>query len=154
VKLSKKTEYALRALAELAIRGQEEGHVQAQELARGEKIPVKFLEQILLSLKKAGIVQSRRGAGGGYVLNRSPEGISLGEVIRRIEGPVNLLDCIAEEESEACSCTEMTTCGLRDVVIDVRDAIGRLLDGVTLADICTRTRELRRRQDFVPRYSI
>ena len=151
MKLSKKAEYALRALIELAM-NQEEGNLQAQELARREKIPVKFLEQILLVLKKANILQSRRGVGGGYTLNRPAEKISLGEVIQLIDGPVVLLDCIAEEEN--CSCDEKDTCGLKNVVLGVRDGIVRLLDEVSLADICARTEELRRYRDFIPLYSI
>ena len=147
MKLSKKTEYALRALAELAM-NQEEGNLQAQELARREKIPMKFLEQILLVLKKAGVLRSRRGAGGGYLLNRPPEQVSLGEVVRLIEGPLVLLECASEEE-DCCTCEEEATCG-----IDLRNDLTRLLDGVTLANICERTVELRRRRDFVPRYSI
>ena len=141
MRLSKKTEYALRALAELAV-NQEQGTLHAQELARREKIPVKFLEQILLTLRKAGILQSRRGAGGGYTLNRPPERISLGEVVQVIDGPVVLLDCIAQEES--CACDRAATCGLRDVVSGVRDGVVRLLDEVSLADICARAEALRR----------
>lgn len=152
MKLSKKTEYALRALAELAM-NQEEGNLQAQELARREKIPIKFLEQILLVLKKAGVLQSRRGAGGGYLLSRPPEQVSLGEVVRLIEGPLVLLECASEEE-DCCTCEEEAICGLRDVVIDLRNDLTRLFEGVTLANICERTVELRRRRDFVPRYSI
>ena len=140
MRLSKKTEYALRALAELAV-NQGNGTLHAQELARREKIPVKFLEQILLTLRKAGILQSRRGAGGGYTLNRSPEGISLGEVVQVIDGPVELLDCLAAEGN--CTCNRAATCGLRDVVGDVRDKVVQLLDEVTLADICARAAALR-----------
>lgn len=151
MKLSKKTEYALRALTELAM-NQEEGNLQAQELARREKIPVKFLEQILLALKKANILQSRRGVGGGYTLNRPAEQISLGEVVQLIDGPVVLLDCIAEEEN--CTCAESETCGLKNVVLGVRDGMVQLLDEVSLADICARTEELNRYRDFIPLYSI
>lgn len=151
MKLSKKAEYALRALVELAM-NQEEGNLQAQELARREKIPSKFLEQILLALTKANILQSRRGVGGGYVLNRPAEQISLGEVIQVIDGPVVMLDCLAEEEN--CSCGEKETCGLREVAFEVRAGVVQLLEQVSLAEICARTEALRRHRDFIPLYNI
>jgi len=151
MRLSKKAEYALRALTELAL-NQDGGNLQAQELARREQMPVKFLEQILLALKKGNILQSHRGARGGYTLNRPAERISLGEVVQLIDGPVVLLDCIAEEQN--CSCKRAKICGLRDVVTGVRDGVVRLLDEVSLADICARAQELRTRQDSTPPYSI
>ncbi|MEW6750366.1 MAG: Rrf2 family transcriptional regulator [Candidatus Latescibacterota bacterium] len=154
MRLSKKAEYALRALAELAMADQEDGNLHAQELSRRVQIPVKFLEQILLILKRAGILQSRRGAGGGYVLSRPPDRISVGEIVRLIDGPVLLLDCAVPVLQPACPCGQEDTCGLRDVMGEVRQSLSELLDRLTLADICRRTRELRRRREFVPLYSI
>lgn len=153
MKLSKKTEYALRALSELALHA-DQGNLQSQELSRRENIPVKFLEQILLVLKNAGILQSRRGAGGGYTLNRPAVQITLGEVIRLIEGPLTLLECIDGATPDNCSCSDETTCGIRDVMADVSRGIAGLVDSITLADICDRTRELRKQKSFTPLYSI
>ena len=152
MKLSRKTEYALRALIELAMHA-DQGNLRAQELARREKIPVKFLEQILLTLKNAGILQSRRGAGGGYMLNRPAARITLGEVVRSIEGPLALLECIGDSVPDSCSCDDEAFCGLRDVMMDVSQAISEVMDGVSLADICARTRELRLRQSSALSYS-
>ena len=146
VRFSKKAEYALRAMAELAMH-RDGSNLQAQELARRERISVKFLEQILRNLTKAGLLQSRRGAGGGYVLARQPERISLGEVVRLIDGPWDLLECAAQEVPAKCSCGSARVCGLRSVVTDLRAGVGTLLNGVTLADICTRSIELRRTSD-------
>jgi Rrf2 family protein len=114
------------------------------ELARRGQISSKFLEQILRNLTKAGLLQSRRGAGGGYILTRPPDCISLGEVIRLVDGPFDLLECAAESEPAKCICGKAAVCGLRSVVIDLRASLAGLLDGVTLADICTRTAELHR----------
>jgi Rrf2 family transcriptional regulator, cysteine metabolism repressor len=150
VRFSKKAEYALRAMTELAM-NPNGGSLQAQELARREQISVKFLEQILRTLTKAGLLQSRRGAGGGYVLTRSPDRISLGEVLRLVDGPLDLLECAAEQEPSRCSCGSAHVCGLRSVVVELRASLAGLFEGVTLADICTRTEELRR--DAVPIYS-
>lgn len=143
MRFSKKAEYALRAMAELAMH-QDRNHLGALELARRGRISVKFLEQILRNLTKAGLLQSRRGAGGGYILTRPPDRISLGEVIRLVDGPFDLLECAAEEEPARCTCGTAAVCGLRSVVTDLRASLTGLLEGVTLADICTRTEELRR----------
>lgn len=153
MKLSKKTEYALRALIELALHA-DQGNLQSQELARRENIPVKFLEQILLALKNAGVLQSRRGAGGGYALNRPAAQITLGEVIRLIEGPLMLLECIDGAIPDNCSCADEAICGIRDVMADVSSGITDLVDAVTLANMCDRTRELRKQKSFTPLYSI
>lgn len=146
MKFSKKTEYALRAMAALAMH-RENGNLQAQELARRERISVKFLEQILRHLTRGGLLQSRRGAGGGYVLSRPAEMISVGEVVRLIDGPCDLLECAAQPEPEYCSCGSARTCGLRSVVHDLRAAVAQVMDATTLADICTRSAELRRAAD-------
>ena len=102
MKLSRKTEYALRALADLATSGEREV-VQIQDLARREHLPAKFLEQIFASLKNAGILQSRRGSGGGYSLSRPAGEIALGEVIRCMEGELTIVGFEAEEGTGAGS---------------------------------------------------
>jgi Rrf2 family protein len=153
MKLSKKGEYALRALLDLAMNA-DRGVAQAHDIARQENIPIKFLEQILLSLKNAGLLQSRRGVGGGYALARPPDQITLGEVIRLIEGPISPIGCASQATPERCSCPDEATCGLRSVMLDVRNAISDIVDRITLADVCERTRELQNQKAEVPIYRI
>ncbi|MFH1567891.1 MAG: Rrf2 family transcriptional regulator [Gemmatimonadota bacterium] len=153
MKLSKRTQYALRALADLATRSGD-GPVGAEQLANHHGMPAKYLEQILLALTNAGLLNSRRGAGGGYSLAREPGMISLGEVIRTIEGDVVLLDCVDGASPAECTCGHRPTCGLARVVGDLSGAIGQLLAGATLADVCDRTEALRDAVASNPRYSI
>ncbi len=153
MKLSKKGEYALRALIDVAT-GPEKGVVQAHDVARQENIPIKFLEQILLALKNAGILQSRRGVGGGYSLTRPADQITLGEVIRLIDGPLAPIGCASKSAPERCSCPDEATCGLRSVMLDVRDAISNVVDRLTLADVCQRTRDLQNKKTLIPTYRI
>lgn len=153
MKLSKKGEYALRALIDLAMNS-DKGVVQAHDVARKENIPVKFLEQILLALKNAGILQSRRGVGGGYSLTRPPDQIPLGEIIRLIDGPLAPITCASRTAPGRCSCPDEATCGLRSVMVDVRDAVSEIVDRLTLADVCERTRDLQSRKTDIPTYRI
>ncbi len=109
------------------------------DLSEQESIPKKFLEQILLGLKGAGFVESKKGRGGGYSLARNPAEITLGEVIRRIEGPLAPLPCASETAYRKCDeCEDADTCGTRMVMREVRDATARILDSTTLADVCER----------------
>ncbi|MDD5773878.1 MAG: Rrf2 family transcriptional regulator [bacterium] len=135
MKISKKGEYAIRALINLAL-NYGKGVTQIQDIAKSEDIPVKFLEQILLSLKNAGFLQSKRGKGGGYLLDRSPDKIKLGEIIRLIDGPLAPLACVSITDHVQCS--KEATCGLRSVMVDVKDAISEILDHITLTDVCKR----------------
>jgi len=96
------------------------------------------LEQILLELRKAGLLQSRRGVGGGYSLIKSPEEITLAQVIRIVDGPLAPLSCVSKWAH--ISCPEEKNCGLRSVMLDVRNAIARILERITFADVCKRTR--------------
>lgn len=153
MKLSKKGEYALRALIDLAMNA-DRGVAQAHDIARHENIPIKFLEQILLSLKNAGLLQSRRGVGGGYVLARPPDQITLGEVIRLLEGPIAPIGCASQTAPERCSCPDESICGLRSVMLDVRNAISDIVDQITLADVCERTKELQNQKAEVLTYRI
>jgi Rrf2 family protein len=133
--LSKKAKYALRALLALA---KENGHgpVLISDLAERESIPKKFLELILLELKKQGILQSKKGKGGGYFLGKAPEAINLGDVIRVLDGPLAPLPCVSQTAYMKCDeCEDETTCGIRIVMKEVRDATARILDGTNLADV-------------------
>ncbi|OGF58717.1 MAG: hypothetical protein A2Y62_13075 [Candidatus Fischerbacteria bacterium RBG_13_37_8] len=139
MKLSKSGEYALRALIFLALRynKNKDAIVKIQEISLGERIPKKFLESILLKLKKAGILKSSRGTGGGYSLNKAPEEITLAQVIRIIDGPLAPLGCASV--TAHVYCPEEKNCGLQKVMKDVRNAISGILDHYTLHDVLLRT---------------
>jgi len=133
--ISKKTKYGLKALIYLA-RQYDKGPILIADLAREENIPKKFLEAILLSLKNNGILQSRKGKGGGYYLGRHPGKITLGQAIRVMEGPLAPVPCVSETAYAKCSeCDNELTCGIRLVMKDVRDAMAAILDGTSLADV-------------------
>lgn len=137
MKISKKGEYALRAMIYLAL-NYDKGTVQIRDIARRENIPEKFLEQILLTLKKAGLLQSRQGIGGGYSLIRPPNEISLAEVIRIIDGPLAPLSCVSQWAY--VKCPEEQNCGLYSVMLDVRNTIASMLENLTFEDVCKRTK--------------
>ncbi len=146
MKLSKRGEYALRALIDLGI-AQELGRpiLQVSELAAKERLPVKFLEQIFAQLKLNGYVESTRGKLGGYSLAKPMARIKFGTVIRLIEGPLAPIQCVSKTAYVRCSCPDEVHCGLRMLMLDVRNAIARILDRYTLADIVEITlRKLRR----------
>lgn len=142
--LSKKGEYGLRAMIRLALSSDEKEIMQIKEISRDENIPEKFLEQILLLLKNAGLLNSKRGAHGGYYLARPPELISLGQIIRILEGPLAPIRCVSQTAYEKCDCPDEETCGLRMAMLDVRNAIAEILDQMTLEDIVKRVNEARR----------
>jgi Rrf2 family protein len=150
MKLSKKGEYALRSLIILGIAAEVERKlVQVSELARSEQLPVKFLEQILHTLKSAGIVESERGKFGGYRLARPAGKVTIGEVVRLVDGPLAPIRCVSQTAYEPCSCPDELHCGLRMLMLDVRNAISDILDKYTLADVVEIT--LRKRQrDSIP----
>ncbi|MDB6170564.1 MAG: transcriptional regulator, BadM/Rrf2 family [Verrucomicrobia bacterium] len=150
MKLSKKGEYALRSLINLGIAA-EVGRslVQVAELAENEQLPVKFLEQIMQALKEAGFVTSARGKFGGYRLAKPGKQITIGEVIRIIDGPLAPISCVSQSAYEKCTCPDEAHCGLRMLMLDVRNAIAGILDRYTLADVVEVTlRKLRR--DHLP----
>ena len=124
MKLSKKGEYALRSLINLGIAA-EVGRslVQVSELAASEQLPIKFLEQILQALKDAGFVTSARGKFGGYKLAKPAKAITIGDVIRLIDGPLAPIGCVSQTAYEKCSCPDEEHCGLRMLMLDVRNAI-------------------------------
>ena len=134
MRLSKRSEYGLRALQDLA--GQHgQGPIHTGDLAEKNRIPLKFLEQILLTLKNAGIVRSRRGPQGGYYLARDPREITLGAVVRILDGPLAPISCASRTAYEPCSCPDESTCGLRRVMLQVRDGVADIMDHTTLADV-------------------
>jgi Rrf2 family protein len=150
MKLSKRGEYALRSLINLGIAA-EVGRplLPVSELADNEQLPVKFLEQILQALKEARLVKSERGKFGGYRLAKKPREITIGEVVRLIDGPLAPIGCVSQSAYTKCTCPDEAHCGLRMMMLDVRNAIAGILDRYTLADVVEVTlRKLRR--DNVP----
>ena len=136
MKLSKKSEYGLRALLELTI-AHGKTTLQRHEIADRQHIPIEFLEQILLTLKRAGLVASRRGIKGGYTLIKQPKEITLGHVIRLLDGPLAPIGCVSKtayQKCNECPYANKTRCPLQQVMGEVRDAIAGILDHYTLAD--------------------
>lgn len=125
--------------------------LQVNELATKEDLPVKFLEQILMQLKAAGYLESRRGKHGGYLLARRPEDIQIGQVVRLIDGPLAPIRCVSQVAYERCTCPDEEHCGLRMVMLDVRNAISNILDRFSLADVVEVTlRKMRRNNVPLP----
>ena len=141
MRLSKRGEYGLRAMIMLAGTPHETAPlpvVQIKEISEREKISSKFLEQILLTLKNAGLLHSKMGVGGGYYLARPPSEITLGQIFRVLDGPVAPIKCVSQMAYEPCGCPDEQTCGLRLVMGDVRNAIADILDNTSLADVASR----------------
>lgn len=152
MKLSLRGEYALRALLVLGLNHDREV-LRIQRISDEQKIPKRFLEQILNDLKSAGLVESKRGVTGGYRLARRPEDISLASVIRHVEGALAPVSCVSERFYEKCSCPDEARCAIRSVMKEVRDAVVKIAERVTVADLCERSRRLQEQplaaMDFV-----
>lgn len=143
--LSRKSKYGLKALLALAERAGS-GPVLVADLATRDAIPRKFLEAILLELKRHGLVHSRKGRGGGYFLRRKPSEITFGQVIRALDGPLAAVPCVSQTAYMRCiECVDEETCGVRLAMKEVRDATARILDHATLADVNARVARRRRR---------
>ena len=134
MKLSKRGEYGLRALQDLAAH-YGEGPVPNRDLAARNNVPPRFLEQILLTLKHGQIVRSQKGPRGGYYLARPPQQINLAEVVRLLDGPLAPISCVSETAYEPCGCPDMEACGLRRVMREVRDVVASMMERTTLADL-------------------
>jgi Rrf2 family protein len=153
MKLSKRGEYALRALIDLGIAAElDRPIIQVSELAAKEKLPIKFLEQIFTQLKAAGYVESHRGKLGGYSLAKPMQRIKFGAVIRLIDGPLAPIPCVSQTAYSRCSCPDEAHCGLRMLMIDVRTAISKILDRYSLADIVDITLRKMRRDKVAPAF--
>lgn len=136
MKLSKRGEYALRSLINLGIAAKVGRRlVPVTELARAEDLPVKFLEQVMQQLREAGYVESERGKHGGYRLAHPAGKISVGKIVRLIDGPLAPIGCVSQSAYEPCNCPDEAHCGLRMLMLDVRNAIANILDRYTLADV-------------------
>ena len=141
MRLSKRGEYGIRAMIYLAdgINPDNPNQImQIKEVSKQANIPAKFLGQILLELKNAGLLQSKMGFGGGYYLAKPPSEISLGYIVRVLDGPLAPIRCVSQMAYEPCECPDEKTCGLRMVMGDVRNAIAGILDNTTLAQVSMR----------------
>ncbi len=117
--------------------------MQIVRIAEEENIPKKFLEQILLEMRNAGILYSKKGAGGGYSLNKAPEDVRLSQVMRLIDGPIALLPCVSLNFYRSCDeCKSEDVCGIRDTFVDVRNAMLQILNDTSVADLINKEKLL------------
>lgn len=141
MKITYKGDYALKAILQLALRysGGSSDVVSISEIAKGGDMPTKFLEQILLILKKGGFVKARRGVSGGFCLAKRPADITIGEVVRFIEGPIEPISCVGEDCYKGCK--DVASCIFRDVWKEVGMAISSVVDTITFEDLIMKTKE-------------
>jgi Rrf2 family protein len=133
--LTRKSKYGLKAAVYLAQHAGR-GPILISELAESQQLPKKFLEAILLDLKRHGVLVSKKGRGGGYMLSRPPHQITLGQIIRALGGPLALVPCVSQTAYARCEeCLNETTCSVRKAMKEVRDATAQILDTRTLADL-------------------
>lgn len=137
MRLSRRSEYGLRALVDL-VRHDGEGPIPLTTLAARNRLPVKFLEQIMATLKHAGVVRTTLGTHGGYAMAANAASMSIGRIVRLLDGALAPLGCVSLRYYEPCTCPDEATCPLRDVMIDVRDALLEILDVESLADLAAR----------------
>ena len=149
MRLSKRGEYGLRAMMNMAESTDPDKPypiMQIKDISKSANIPSKFLGQILLELKNAGLLQSKMGFGGGYYLAKPPSEINLGHIVRVLDGPLAPIRCVSQMAYEPCDCPDEQTCGLRMVMGDVRNAIAEILDNTSLADVSERIQTNRGQQ--------
>jgi len=148
--ISKRTQYGLKAMLALATRFGE-GPVLIATLSKQEVIPIKFLESILLDLKSSGLLDSKKGPRGGYQLSRPPSTITVGALIRIMEGPLAPLPCASETAFRPCDeCGDIESCGTRIIMRQVRDAIAGVLDRTTLTELVQRVEAVRAKGERRP----
>lgn len=138
MKITYKGDYALKTILDLSLNYGEEP-VTIQELARRSDIPAKFLEQILLNLKRGGFVESRRGKIGGYLLAKHPSEIRLGEVVRYIDGPIEPVECVDKRYK---GCRDINRCVFRDVWVKVTESTSKIIDNITFDDLAKKAKGL------------
>lgn len=149
MKLSTRGEYGLRAMFDLALR-YGEGPIPLKSIAERQEISDHYLEQLISGLRKAGLVKSVRGAQGGYVLAKEPGEITVGDVIRVLEGPIAPMDCVNEEEKAPCSRAE--TCVTRGIWQKVKESIDGVLDSITLKDMVQEAEKVNQSKDYYMYY--
>lgn len=141
MRLSTKGEYASRAMLELTLHyGESPLHIR--DISKAQDIPARFLEQILLQIKRAGYLRSRKGPNGGYILSKPPEKISVAEIIRVMDGPLAPIDCVSVTAHEVCP--REKSCGLRQLWKKTRDAIAEILENTSFAAVAEMTRKARK----------
>jgi Rrf2 family protein len=134
--ISKKMKYALKALIHIANHQATEGYVKAHDIAEQAQIPKKFLEQILLDLKKGRIINSKQGNVGGYYFTKKPNQVTLADVYRLIDGPIALVPCASKNFYEKCDdCPDENTCSIRHALIQVRDETLKVLEKKNIEDL-------------------
>ncbi|MDO8536234.1 MAG: Rrf2 family transcriptional regulator [Candidatus Omnitrophota bacterium] len=143
MKITYKGDYALKAIFQLALRHDDEsdGVMSISEIARHGDMPTKFLEQILLALRKGGFVKSKRGINGGFSLAKAAKDITVGEIVRFIEGPIEPISCVKEDKYKGCKDT--ASCIFRGVWQEVAEATSKVVDNLTLADLIIRYKDKR-----------
>jgi Rrf2 family cysteine metabolism transcriptional repressor len=139
IKLSTKGRYGLRAMVEIAVR-QDEGPVTSHTISQSQDISERYLEQLLIPLKQAGLVKSLRGSQGGYILGRKPEDIIVGEIISVLEGPIAPTECVNDSYPETCKRSDF--CVTRKIWSEVKEAINKVLNSYTLEDLVRETRNI------------
>lgn len=152
--ITMKTKYALKALCRLAL-SQTGEPVLIADIAEAENIPRKFLELILGELKQHGILQSRKGRGGGYLLAKNPDTITVASVLRVLDGPIAPVPCLSRTAYQRCAeCVDEATCGVRLILKDAHAASLQVLENTTLADMVERVGSAARGPSPVLKYSI
>lgn len=138
--ITHKGDYALKAVLYLSLHYNKDSVVTIHELAQELDIPVKFLEQVLLELKKGGFLESKRGVKGGYHLSRPPKEIRVGDVVRFIDGPVEPIAC-ANTKAAYKGCADIYKCVFRDIWVKVYESVSHIIDGVSFEDICNKVKK-------------
>jgi Rrf2 family protein len=141
--LSHKAQYAFRALTVLVDK-YDKGPVLITEIATSKNIPIKFLERILLELKNAGVLESKKGKGGGYYLKEHPTATSIAKVIRTVDGPIAMLPCVSLYFYDKCENCDEHNCGLHSIMISVRDATLQIVENKTLQDLTSGNEEIKK----------
>jgi Rrf2 family protein len=137
MRISTKGDYATRALQDLTLH-YGSGPIPIEKVAERQRLPVRYLEQLLLTLKRAGLLQSKRGVNGGYTLAKPPDQITLGQILRAVDGPVEPIYCLGEGPRDQCE--QEAACVLREVWAEVHRAVANIVDRTTLQDVCDRIR--------------
>jgi Rrf2 family cysteine metabolism transcriptional repressor len=154
VKITYKGDYALKALFELALKHEKEDDsvISITEIAKLGDMPTKFLEQILLALRKGGFVKSKRGINGGFYLAKPAKNITVGEVIRFIEGPIEPISCVEEDRYKGCK--DVASCIFRGVWKQIAVATSKIVDNLTFADLIIKYKEKKKRTKPISDYTI
>jgi Rrf2 family protein len=144
MKLSLRGEYALRSLLVLGLHYDENSVVSAQTISAEQRMPKRFIEQILNDLKTAGIIRTKRGVAGGYRLAKRPDQITVAAVVRHVEGALAPVSCVSENFYEKCTCPNEARCAIRSVMKEIREAIVKIAEQVTIEELCRRSRRLQK----------